>query len=96
MARITLLAILTALLGAAIASYQPTTGYRQMVVHVKRRPGLTREEFWEYWQTQHAPKVAPLAAHVGISRYQQVRRFLLPPSAYPHGVYACGSGGRKR
>jgi hypothetical protein len=43
-----------------------------MVTYVKRHPDFTREQFWEYWQEQHAPKVAPLATHFNITRYQQV------------------------
>lgn len=76
MAHLSLLAIFTAILGATIASCEATTGYTQMITYIKRHPDLSREEFWEYWQTQHAPKVAPLASHVGIVRYQQVCRSL--------------------
>ena len=43
-----------------------------MVTYVKRHPNSTREEFWKYWQEQHAPKVVPLATHFNITRYQQV------------------------
>jgi hypothetical protein len=48
------------------------TGLLQMITYVKRNPNMTQGEFWQYWDTQHAPKVIPLATHVGISRYQQV------------------------
>ncbi|WZH49756.1 EthD domain-containing protein [Fusarium acuminatum] len=34
---------------------------------------MTRDEFWKFRDTQHAPKVIPLATHVGISRYQEIR-----------------------
>ncbi|KAK7432179.1 hypothetical protein QQZ08_001124 [Neonectria magnoliae] len=44
-----------------------------MVTYVKRHPEFTRDEFWEYWETQHAPKVAPLATHFNITRYQQIQ-----------------------
>ena len=74
MARLPFLVMLTALLGAAFSSCEGTTGYQQMITYVKRHPGLSREQFWDYWQTQHAPKVAPIAQHVGITRYQQVCR----------------------
>lgn len=72
MARLGLLGLFAATMGASIASCEETTGYTQMLTYIKRNPSLTREEFWSYWQTQHAPKVAPLASHVGILRYQQV------------------------
>ncbi|KAH7322387.1 EthD domain-containing protein [Stachybotrys elegans] len=55
------------------ASCHSSTGHMQMVTYVKRHPEYTREEFWEYWETQHAPKVAPLAAHFNITRYQQIQ-----------------------
>lgn len=65
-------AVLTALVGATLASCYSNTGLLQMVTYVKRRPDLTRDEFWQYWETQHAPKVVPLATHFNITRYQQV------------------------
>ncbi|KAF6801125.1 ethyl tert-butyl ether degradation [Colletotrichum sojae] len=49
------------------------TGLLQMLTYVKRHPDFTREEFWTYWFDEHAPKVAPLATHFNITRYQQVR-----------------------
>ncbi|CAH0021763.1 unnamed protein product [Clonostachys rhizophaga] len=48
-------------------------GQTQHVTYIKRHPSFTREEFWKYWQTEHAPRVAPLAAHFNISRYQQIQ-----------------------
>ncbi|GKT47615.1 uncharacterized protein ColSpa_07796 [Colletotrichum spaethianum] len=53
-----------------------TTAQTQLVTYLKRGSNLTRAEFWDYWQTQHAPKVAPLAAHLGITRYQQILRLV--------------------
>lgn len=74
MARLTLItAVLSALVGAAFASCYSNTGLVQMVTYVKRHSNFTREEFWDYWETQHAPKVAPLATYFNITRYQQVR-----------------------
>jgi hypothetical protein len=67
---ISCLVSLAALVGATCAS---NTGLTQMVTYVKRHPDYTREAFWSYWQTQHAPKVVPLATHFNITRYQQVR-----------------------
>lgn len=72
-----LVAITTALIGASLASAHSNakhsnTGLLQMVTYVKRRPSFTRDEFWTYWETQHAPKVVPLATYFNITRYQQV------------------------
>ncbi|KAJ4219320.1 hypothetical protein NW757_014561 [Fusarium falciforme] len=67
-----MLAVVTALAGATLASRYSNTGLLQMVTYVKRHPDFTQEEFWEYWETQHAPKVVPLATHFNITRYQQV------------------------
>ncbi|KAH7141112.1 EthD domain-containing protein [Dactylonectria macrodidyma] len=71
----TLYLIGTALFGASRASEhsKSNTGLVQMITYVKRRPGSTRDEFWKYWETQHAPKVDPLATHFNITRYQQVQ-----------------------
>ncbi|CAM1503372.1 Fc.00g081480.m01.CDS01 [Cosmosporella sp. VM-42] len=74
MVRFTLtFAVAAALFGATLASCYSNTGLLQMVTYVKRRPDLTREEFWKYWETKHAPKVVPLATHFNITRYQQVQ-----------------------
>ena len=59
------------LIGATLATCD-TTGYSQMVTYVKRRPDFTRQQFWDYWQNQHAPKVIPLASYFNITSYQQV------------------------
>lgn len=50
----------------------PDTGLVQVIQYVKRNPKLTREEFWDQWQTIHAPKFIPFAEGSGIRRYQQV------------------------
>ncbi|EXA33967.1 hypothetical protein FOVG_14831 [Fusarium oxysporum f. sp. pisi HDV247] len=68
--------LVSAISGNAAASPKgPTsnTSLLQMVTYVKRNPNMTLNEFWQYWDTQHAPKVIPLATHFGIARYQQVR-----------------------
>lgn len=68
-----LFAVFTVLFGATLAACAPSnTGLLQMVTYVKRRPDFTQEEFWKYWETQHAPKVVPLATYFNITRYQQV------------------------
>ncbi|KAM0327988.1 hypothetical protein ACHAQA_005387 [Verticillium albo-atrum] len=84
MARFTsVLAVMAAaLFGATLATCKSNTGLVQMVTYVKRHPDYTREEFWEYWETQHAPRVAPLATHFNITRYQQVQvGGKIPPTA---------------
>ncbi|KAH7174813.1 EthD domain-containing protein [Fusarium flagelliforme] len=72
MVQITSLLLTVGLVGTALAS-SSKTGLLQMLTYVKRHPNMTRDEFYEYWDTQHAPKVAPLATAFGITRYQQVR-----------------------
>ncbi|KAL2681105.1 hypothetical protein Neosp_008708 [[Neocosmospora] mangrovei] len=69
-----LFTVFTVLFGATLAVCAPSnTGLLQMVTYVKRRPDFTQEEFWKYWETQHAPKVVPLATYFNITRYQQVQ-----------------------
>jgi hypothetical protein len=82
MVQITSLLTLTAgLVGTALASSSSSnTGLLQMLTYVKRHPNMTRDEFWEYWDTQHAPKVIPLATNFRISRYQQVPLPLTTPT----------------
>ncbi|KAE9570498.1 hypothetical protein CGCF415_v011118 [Colletotrichum fructicola] len=63
----------TAMLFASSVAICTRNGLTQMLTHVKRHPSYTQTEFWDYWYTQHAPKVAPLASYFNISRYQQVR-----------------------
>ncbi|KAF7554826.1 hypothetical protein G7046_g6706 [Stylonectria norvegica] len=67
------MAIAAALFGATLASCSSNTGLLQMVTYVKRRPDFTREQFWTYWETQHAPKVVPLSVYFNITRYQQIQ-----------------------
>ncbi|MGE3073696.1 MAG: EthD domain-containing protein [Dehalococcoidia bacterium] len=40
---------------------------------LRRKPGMTWEEFSEYWRTKHAPLVKERAEILGIRRYVQVR-----------------------
>ena len=40
---------------------------------LRRKPGMTWDEFSEYWGTVHAPLVAARAEILGIKRYVQVR-----------------------
>ncbi|KAJ0162940.1 hypothetical protein CTA2_3789 [Colletotrichum tanaceti] len=63
----------TALTATSFVSGTSTGQTTQLITYLKRGANLTRSEFWDYWQSQHAPKVAPLAVHLGITRYQQIR-----------------------
>ncbi|KZL83040.1 ethyl tert-butyl ether degradation [Colletotrichum incanum] len=61
----------TATLLVSSMAFCTNTGQAQMVTYVKRASNITQEQFWEYWQAQHAPKVAPLAVHFTITRYHE-------------------------
>ena len=37
---------------------------------LRRKPGMTWDEFSDYWRNVHAPLVAERAAVLGIKRYQ--------------------------
>lgn len=91
MVQITSLLILAvSLVGPTLVSSSSSdTGLLQMLTYVKRHPNMTRDEFWEYWDTQHAPKVIPLATQFGISRYQQVRASYLWPKTAVFLTYPC-------
>ena len=43
----------------------------KVVFCLRRRQGMSREEFQAYWLEQHAPLVRRLAAATGMSRYVQ-------------------------
>ena len=43
----------------------------RLVFALRKKPNLTREEFQEYWLTQHAPLVASFATDLNIHRYVQ-------------------------
>ena len=38
---------------------------------LRRRPGISREDFQHYWRTTHAPLVAAAAEALGVRRYVQ-------------------------
>ena len=47
----------------------------KLICFLKRKDGLTREEFYDHWENRHAPLIAgtpELARH--IVRYEQLRR----------------------
>ncbi|MDX2378369.1 MAG: EthD domain-containing protein [Acidimicrobiia bacterium] len=50
----------------------------KLVFCLRRKPGMTREEFQRYWRDQHAPLVAERAEVLGIKRYVQVHTADLP------------------
>lgn len=86
MVRLTLYLAMAAALPEAVfpAQAHSTAGLTQMVTYVKRHPEWSRQDFWDYWQKQHAPKVVPLSTHFNITRYQQVRRPFHLPLSSPH------------
>ncbi len=43
----------------------------KLIMCVKRRPHLTREEFDHYWRNHHAPLVIKHAGRLGIRKYIQ-------------------------
>lgn len=43
-----------------------------LVYCLRRRPGLSREEFQRYWRERHGPLVAARAATLGVRRYVQL------------------------
>ncbi len=45
----------------------------KLVYCLRRKPGLSWEEFSQYWRDVHAPLVAARAELLGIKRYVQVR-----------------------
>jgi uncharacterized protein (TIGR02118 family) len=52
----------------------------RLVFALRRRPGLSRDEFQRYWREQHAPLVVSVAADLAIARYQQVHTTLDDPT----------------
>ena len=45
---------------------------------LRRKPGMSLEEFQRYWRDTHAPLVAESAEALGIRRYVQVHTSDLP------------------
>jgi len=52
----------------------PDTRYYKILLFMKRRPGMTLEEFRDYYETKHAP----LALQHGASMARYVRRYIEP------------------
>jgi uncharacterized protein (TIGR02118 family) len=53
----------------------------KLVFCLRRKDGLTREEFQTYWREKHAPLVASHAATLGIRRYVQAHTTTTPFNA---------------
>jgi EthD domain-containing protein len=49
----------------------PVFALIKLVFTLRRREGMTREEFQRYWREQHAPLVQRHASTLGIRRYVQ-------------------------
>lgn len=57
---------------------------------LRRKPGMTWEEFSRYWRDVHAPLVRDRAEVLGIRRYVQVRTVQDPET---HGRFQARNGG---
>jgi len=56
----------------------PTT---TILVYIRRKPGLTSEQFYDHWETVHARIVAPWAEKNGLLGYRQIHLAgTLPPT----------------
>ncbi len=53
----------------------------RLVYLLRRKPGVSREEFQAYWRDKHGPFVAGLAPRFGIRRYVQSHAFDNPLDA---------------
>lgn len=57
---------------------------------LRRKPGMSREEFQRYWRETHAPLVAERAQTLGIRRYIQAHTEDLPDA---HAALQARNGG---
>ncbi|HEY3484018.1 MAG TPA: EthD domain-containing protein [Ilumatobacteraceae bacterium] len=48
----------------------------RIVYCLRRKPGMSVDEFQRYWREVHAPLVAERAALLGVKKYQQVHTVL--------------------
>ena len=55
-----------------MATQQKTQRLLRISVLVRRRQGISEEEFQKYWTEKHAPLVTDWLARYGIVRYNQV------------------------
>lgn len=54
---------------------------------VRRKPGMSPEDFHEYWRTRHGPFVASTASGSHVVRYEQHHRALADYPAEDDGGY---------
>jgi hypothetical protein len=57
------------------AGYPSSTGFRKVVkatIHVKKKEGMSDEDFIEYYNTKHAQKAVPILQRHGILSYSLV------------------------
>jgi hypothetical protein len=62
----------------------------KLVYCLKRRPGMSLEEFQDYWRNRHAPLVKQHADVLGIRRYVQVHT---RPGPHSDAIRAARTGG---
>ena len=65
------------------AGYPSTTGFRKVVkatIYVKKKEGMSDEDFIEYYNTKHAQSAVPILQRHGIISYSLVNL----PSIYCH------------
>ena len=53
----------------------------RLVFALRRKPGLSREEFQDYWLNKHAPLVASVSSDLDILRYVQTHTLTDPANA---------------
>jgi uncharacterized protein (TIGR02118 family) len=53
----------------------------KVVYCLRRKPGVSREEFQRYWLGEHGPKVTAVAAAIGMRRYVQSHTLETPLNA---------------
>jgi uncharacterized protein (TIGR02118 family) len=56
----------------------------RLVFLLRRKPGLSLEDFQRYWREEHGPLVAGHAKHIGVSRYTQSHRVEDPANEAMH------------
>lgn len=56
---------------------------------LRRKPGISRDDFQHYWRTTHAPLVAGVAAALGVRRYVQSHTVVTTLDAAIAGARGC-------
>ena len=57
----------------------------KLICLLKRRPGMSPEEFHRYWREEHGPLVASTNSATHVTRYEQNHRSLSSYAADPDG-----------